>query len=195
MTTIHAQVFSDNDDSDDPDYLDETHEGYLDDTDEVDITVDISGDENEADDPMSEEEQPVESDEPDDEPDEPLPRSNTRQAPPVLAEYLRGKPFIALGHIHRYLHKTYPDRISRKASAALIGVIQSLMLELITSVVAQVRNGKSNRISTKKLCMAIQQDEEFTKLLSHVTIPESGAFGIIGKVAAIPNHQLNRYAI
>lgn len=185
MSTIHGRIFSD-DDSDDPDYTDDTPQRYLDLTDEDDVSVDESGGEN--DDPMSEEEQPDEPNE-SDEPDEPVPRSNTRRASPELAEYLNGRPFIALGHIQRYLHKTYPDRISRKASAALIGVIQSLMMDLITDVEAQVRKGKSKRISAKKIGMAIQQDEEFTKLLSHVILPECGIYGIIGGVAAIPSHQ------
>lgn len=168
-------------------YLDVTEDEYYDE----------SGSENEINDPMSEEEQPDEpneSDEPD-EPDEPVPRSITRHASAELVEYLNGKPFIALNHIHRYLHETYPNRISRKASAALIGVIQRLMVDLIMGVETEVRKGKSMRISAKKIGMAIHRDEEFTKLLSHVSIPESGVYGIIGGVAVIPTYQLNRRAI
>lgn len=97
-----------------------------------------------------------------------------------FSEYSRGKPFLTVNSIHTYLRKNCSDRISRKASAALIGVIQSIMCDLILEIQSyMLHRTKEKRIKPRIISRAIQADGEFTKLLSNVDIPESGPYGYI----------------
>lgn len=112
-----------------------------------------------------------------------------------FSEYIRGKPFISVNRIHTYLSEKSPNRVSRKASAALIGVIQSLMADLILGIKTYIlHNVKTKMIRAKIISMTIQDDLQFTRLLSHVNIPESGIFGSIGplkqrELASLMRHQ------
>lgn len=149
-----------------------------------------SGSESENEEPMPEEhlDDSMSEDEPEDEPMEEPERtsadmqnqSTTRPINPKYRDHLKGKPFLRLATVRRYLKETYPHRISRNATAALIGVTQGLIIELIEEVRGQVLKGKTKRVSAKTICMAIQRDVEFSELLSNVFIPASGVFGMIG---------------
>lgn len=95
-------------------------------------------------------------------------------------DYMRGKPFMTMGKVRRYLVNTYSGRVSRKAVAALIGVIQHLMTHLIMESEAKMRSAKQRRISERIISMAIQGNTELSHLLANVNIPKSGVYGIIG---------------
>lgn len=97
-----------------------------------------------------------------------------------IDDYMRGKPFIGVRRIRKYLRKNYKGRISRKASAALIAVIQSLMMDLIKKIKVQVQKGDSKQITPKSISKVIQSNPAYSLLLAHVNIPESGLYGIIG---------------
>lgn len=105
------------------------------------------------------------------------------------AEYLRGKPFIPLAKVHRYLHDTYSFRVSRRATATLVGVVQGLLADLLNEVKTQIENQKTRRISAKTICMAIQQDPEFPQLFVNVVIPETGIFGVFNSSTHGPTVQ------
>lgn len=97
-----------------------------------------------------------------------------------LNEYLRGKPVISVNKTRNFLrNNTYAARISRNAAAALTGIVQSLIIELILEAEKTTRKDNRKRISPRLLCLAIQNDSEISKLLAHVTIPEAGIFGLI----------------
>lgn len=98
-----------------------------------------------------------------------------------LKEYLNGKPAFSVNKVRTFLRdNNYANRITHKAAAALTGTIQRLLIELMIEAGRQTRKAKRKRITPRHLCLAIQKDEEFSKLLGHVTIPEGGVVGIVG---------------
>lgn len=101
-----------------------------------------------------------------------------------LREYLKGKPVLSVNKTRTYLRdNNHAGRISRKAAAALTGTVQCLIIELIREAGFQTRKSKKKRISPKILCMAIKNDEELSKLLSQVNIPDCGLYGMIGALS------------
>lgn len=107
------------------------------------------------------------------------PHTVTFKVTPELAEYLRGKPFLTMNRAHKYLRENCTERISRKASAALIGVTQGLMIDLLKDVALFMEHHKTKRISPKIISMVVQNDEELSTLLSNVSIVKSGMYGAI----------------
>lgn len=101
-----------------------------------------------------------------------------------LREYLKGKPVLSVNKTRTYLRdNNHAGRISRKAAAALTGTVQCLIIELIREAGFQARKSKKKRISPRILCMAIKNDEELSKLLSQVTIPDCGLYGMVGALS------------
>lgn len=146
-------------------------------------TDDDSGSENENanEAEMPENNHESENDEPmaDDESEDNQP-STSRNNRPGRDEYMRGKPFMPMEKVRRYLENTYSGRVSRKTVAALIGVIQYLMIHLLMEAEAKMRSRKQRRISEQVISMAIQENEQLSHLLANVNIPKSGVYGIIG---------------
>lgn len=110
-----------------------------------------------------------------------------------LHEYLRGKPVISVNKTQTFLrNNTYAARISRNAAAALTGIVQSLVMELIVEAEKTTRKHNRMRISPRLLCFAIQKDSEISKLLAHVTIPEAGIFGLISTLPDLKARGIKR---
>lgn len=107
------------------------------------------------------------------------PQHKTLKIGPELREYFRGKPFMTVNSIHTFLRENCSNRISRKASAALVGVMQGLLMDLLKEIVEYMQDNKIKRISPKIISMVIQTDSEIARLLSNVLIPESGIYGNI----------------
>lgn len=110
-----------------------------------------------------------------------------------LREYLRGKPVISVNKTRTFLrNNTYAARISRNAAAALTGIVQSLVIELIVEAEKTTRKENRKRISPRLLCFAIQKDSEISKLLSHVNIPEASVFGLISTLPDLKARGIKR---
>lgn len=126
------------------------------------------------------EHEPMEEDETEDEPiNKPREKGETFHITEGLAEYMCGKPFLTMNRVHNYLRENCVERISRGASAALIGVTQGVLIDLLRDIENLMQTNKSNRISPKIISMAIRNDSELSTLFSNVSIPKSGMYGNI----------------
>lgn len=159
----------------------------LSESDSDDNDFDPANEEQMADDSGSENEEEMPENNDDSEHDEPMAGESSSNRPSTsgnsrreLNDYMRGKPFMPIKKVHRYLENTYSERVSRKAIAALIGVIQYLTSHLLMEAEAKMRSEKQRRITERIISMAIQENKELSRLLTKVNIPKSGVYGIIG---------------
>lgn len=126
------------------------------------------------------EHEPMEEDETEDEPiSKPSGKGKTFHITEGLVEYMCGKPFLTMNRVHNYLRENCAERISRGASAALIGVTQSVLIDLFRDIEIAMQTNKSKRISPKIISMTIRNDSELSTLFSNVSIPKSGMYGNI----------------
>ncbi|KAI9488400.1 histone-fold-containing protein [Zychaea mexicana] len=80
-----------------------------------------------------------------------------------------------VGRLRRYLKKgRYTDRVSGTAPIYLAGVLEYLTAEIVELAGNAARDNKRQRITPRHLKLAIGNDAEFSKLLSHVIIAEGG---------------------
>lgn len=96
-----------------------------------------------------------------------------------LRKYFDGKPLIPINQVYRYLRsQNYAKRISRRAAAALIGIIQRVLTELILHIDAQAHKKNMMRINPRQICLAVRNDKEFSKFFWNVMIPDGVIVGI-----------------
>lgn len=80
-----------------------------------------------------------------------------------------------VGRIHRLLRKgNYGERVGSGAPVYLAAVMEYLAAEILELAGNAARDNKKTRIIPRHLLLAIRNDEELNKLLSHVTIAQGG---------------------
>eukprot|EP00112_Aurelia_sp_Birch-Aquarium-sp1_P005878 Seg1662.26 transcript_id=Seg1662.26/GoldUCD/mRNA.D3Y31 product="Late histone H2A.L3" protein_id=Seg1662.26/GoldUCD/D3Y31 len=80
-----------------------------------------------------------------------------------------------VGRMHRLLRKgSYAERIGGGAPVYLCAVLEYLSAEILELAGNAARDNKKARIIPRHLQLAIRNDEELHKLLSHVTIAQGG---------------------
>ena len=80
-----------------------------------------------------------------------------------------------VGRVHRYLRKGhYADRIGSGAPVYLAAAFEYLSAEILELAGNAARDNKKHRIIPRYLQLAVRNDEELNKLLSGVTIAQSG---------------------
>ncbi|PKA53539.1 putative histone H2A.3 [Apostasia shenzhenica] len=80
-----------------------------------------------------------------------------------------------VGRIDRFLKAgKFANRVSAGAPVYLAGVLQYLASEVLDLAGNVARDNEKRRISPRHIQLALKNDEEFTKLLGAVTIPNSG---------------------
>ena len=78
-----------------------------------------------------------------------------------------------VGRIHRYLKGSAP-RIGAGALVYLAAVLEYLCAEILELAGNAARDNKKSRIIPRHIQLAVRNDEELNKLLSHVTIASGG---------------------
>ena len=80
-----------------------------------------------------------------------------------------------VGRVHRYLRKGhYADRIGSGSPVYLAAAFEYLSAEILELAGNAARDNKKHRIIPRYLQLAVRNDEELNKLLSGVTIAQSG---------------------
>lgn len=93
----------------------------------------------------------------------------------VISRSNRAGLQFPVGRIHRLLRKGhYAERIGAGAPVYLAAVIEYLAAELLELAGNAARDNKKKRIIPRHLQLAIRNDEEFSELLSSVTIAQGG---------------------
>lgn len=100
-----------------------------------------------------------------------------KKGPESMSRSSRADLLFPVGRVHRELRKgNYADRIGAGAPVYLAAVLEYLtaeLLELAGDVAAQSKKNKS-RIIPRHLLLAIRNDADFNKMMSGVTIAETG---------------------
>eukprot|EP00887_Chlorella_sp_A99_P003917 scaffold11.g3917.t1 len=80
-----------------------------------------------------------------------------------------------VGRIARYLKKgRYAERIGAGAPVYLAAVLEYLSAEVLELAGNAARDNKKTRIIPRHIQLAVRNDEELSKLLAGVTLPEGG---------------------
>ncbi|KHJ45046.1 core histone H2A/H2B/H3/H4 [Trichuris suis] len=80
-----------------------------------------------------------------------------------------------VGRIHRLLRtRNYAERIGAGAPVYVAAVIEYLTAELLELAGNAARDNKNMKITPRHLQLAIRNDDEFSKFLRGVTIPQGG---------------------
>ncbi|CAF0753443.1 unnamed protein product [Didymodactylos carnosus] len=79
-----------------------------------------------------------------------------------------------VGRIHRLLRKGNTNRIGRGSAVYMAAVLEYLTAEILELAGNAARDNKKQRITPRHLQLAIRNDEELAKMLSKVTLPQSG---------------------
>lgn len=106
-------------------------------------------------------------------------RKATTKVRGELREYFKGKPMISINQMYRYLRgQNYAKRTSRRAAAAVIGIIQRILIELIRHINACAQKKNLKRMKPRHIGLAIRNVKEFSKFFWNVMIPDAGVLGI-----------------
>ncbi len=80
-----------------------------------------------------------------------------------------------VGRIARYLKKgKYATRVGAGAPVYLAAVLEYLAAEILELAGNAARDNKKSRIVPRHIQLAVRNDEELSKLLAEVTIPDGG---------------------
>jgi len=80
-----------------------------------------------------------------------------------------------VGRVHRHLREgRYAQRVGAGAPVYLAAVLEYLAAEILELAGNASRDNKKTRIIPRHVQLAIRNDEELNKLLSHVTISQGG---------------------
>lgn len=85
-----------------------------------------------------------------------------------------------VGRIHRHLKNgKYAERTGASGSVYLAAVLEYLTAEILELAGNAARDNKKARILPRHIQLAVRNDEELNKLLSHVTIAQGGSIPFI----------------
>lgn len=88
-----------------------------------------------------------------------------------------------VGRVHRFLRKgNYAERVGSGAPVYLAAVLEYLSAEILELAGNAARDNKKSRIIPRHLQLAVRNDEELNRLLSHVTISQGGVLPNIQSV-------------
>ncbi|OQV18030.1 putative Histone H2AX [Hypsibius exemplaris] len=88
-----------------------------------------------------------------------------------------------VGRIHRKLRKSnYADRIGSGAPIFLAAVLEYLCAEVLELAGNAARENKKLRINPRHIMLAVQTDEELSKLFERVTISQGGVMQHINTI-------------
>ena len=101
-------------------------------------------------------------------------RKSTKKSDQVTRSFRAGLQF-PVGRIHRHLREgRYAERIGAGAPVYLAAVLEYLTAEILELAGNAARDNKRTRIIPRHIQLAVRNDEELNKLLSHVTIASGG---------------------
>ena len=90
--------------------------------------------------------------------------------------------------MHRHLRDgRYTTRIGAKAPVYLAAVVEYLMAEVLALATISASNTKKKRITPRHIQLAIQDDEELSRLFGEITIPAGGCGVHVHALVCQPN--------
>lgn len=78
----------------------------------------------------------------------------------------------------RLLKDKYAARVSTSASVWLSGALETLMLEVLDSVVAQTERSRKKCVTSQHVMAALKSDDEFQRIFKNVIIARGGVGGV-----------------
>lgn len=98
-----------------------------------------------------------------------------------------------VGRISRLLHNgNYAERVGIGAPIYLGAVLEYLVAEMLELAGNAARDNNKKRIIPRHIQLAVRNDEELNKLLSHVTISRGGVLPFIQQVLLAKNSRRSR---
>ncbi|CAL1580243.1 unnamed protein product [Knipowitschia caucasica] len=101
--------------------------------------------------------------------------ASSKSAKSSTTKSARAGLVFPVGRLHRQLRKgNYAARIGAGAAVYMAAVLEYLCAEILELSGNASQDHKRRRISPRHILLAVKNDEEVNKLLSHVTFSEGG---------------------